>query len=100
MPSASARSMTGSAGPIRQATVPTAVDTVTSLWRSLVHRRDVLGKAPFVAVAVAAVEAGFAWRFDPRDADTSRAGLGKVTAGDVAALRLCVEEFVELDRHY
>ncbi len=75
-----------------------AVDTATALWRLLVRQRTHLDGVPFVAAA--AVEAGFAWRFDSADADVSRLGRGRVVPADVAALELCAAQFVDLDRRH
>lgn len=73
-------------------------ETVGGLWRGLVLRRDVLTAAPFVVAAT--MEAGWRWHFDPRDADVSHTGRRRVTAGDVAALRACQQQFLDLDRRF
>ena len=80
------------------AAVSEPVDTVTDLWRVLVYRRELMAPVPFVVAA--AVDAGFGWRYDPRDADVSRPRGRRVTAADVAALQRWVEQFVDLDRRH
>ncbi|MEH1129600.1 hypothetical protein [Micromonospora sp. CPCC 206061] len=74
------------------------IDTATQLWRLIVRRRDLLATAPFATAA--ALQTGFAWRYDPADTDTGHVGLRRVTTSDVATLRLFADQFADLDRRH
>lgn len=71
---------------------------VTDLWRYLLLRREVLTAAPLVVGAT--MTAGWKWLFDPRDPDASHVGGQRVTAGDIAALRACQQQLLDLDRRH
>jgi hypothetical protein len=79
------------------ATPVEAVATATALWRLLVRRKDHLDGVPFVPGA--AVEAGFAWRFDSADTDVSRPGSHRVVSADVAALKVCAADDHQYGAH-
>lgn len=80
------------------ATPAEAINSAAALWRTLARRHDLLDDAVFVPSI--AVEAGFAWRFDQRDAEVSRSGRYQVSAADVVALQLYAGRFVDLDRRH
>jgi tetratricopeptide (TPR) repeat protein len=71
---------------------------VTTLWRLVVRRRDLLAATPFVTSA--AVHAALAWRYDPADPDWSHTGPRTVTAADVDALNLYAAGLADLDRRH
>ena len=75
-----------------------AIKAATDLWRLIVHRRDVLTAVSFVTTA--ALDTGFAWRYDSADADLTHLGTQRVAAADVKALRIFTGQFAELDRRY
>lgn len=72
--------------------------TVADLWRQQVARQDALSTVPFVVTATA--DAGWRWHFDPRDPDASHRGDRRVTVTDVDALRVCQQQFLDLDRRH
>jgi tetratricopeptide (TPR) repeat protein len=83
-------------------TVPAAIETAAGLWHRLggTSSSPALpnSSAPFVANA--AEQAGWRWHFDPPDISVARTAGRPVDAMDVEMLRLCAEQFLELDRRY
>jgi hypothetical protein len=64
------------------------------------RRHPGAGLAGTAFVAEAALRTGFAWRYDPADPDVAHAGRRRVTAADVAALRVFGDHFADVDRRH
>lgn len=73
-----------------------AVDVGSRLWRLTVQRGDLLATTPFVVAA--ALNTGFAWRYDSADATVAHQGRGRILDSDIAALQLFADQFADLDR--
>ncbi|HEX5200920.1 MAG TPA: hypothetical protein VFW27_13395, partial [Actinoplanes sp.] len=68
------------------------------LWKLTVQRGDLLAATPFVVAA--ALNTGFAWRYDPADATVAHRGTRRVLDSDIAALQVFADQFADLDRKH
>jgi len=75
-----------------------AVEIGSRLWRLTVQRGDLLAAAPFVVAA--ALNTGFAWRYDPADASVAHHGSRRILDSDITALQLFAGQFADLDRKH
>ncbi|GID26909.1 hypothetical protein [Paractinoplanes brasiliensis] len=75
-----------------------AVDVGSRLWRLTVQRGALLATTPFVVAA--ALNTGFAWRYDSADATVAHQGRRRLLDSDIAALQIFADQFADLDRKH